>query len=231
MKLSAFVAAAFAGAALAADITGGIMWNNVCQDIKQLGQAKVLLDNAAYSANVLRSGKFSISDVPAGTFLLSVRAHDYMFDTLRVDVPEPDENGTSPDPIVRPYVPGTPLDPPTQVTLPYPIVLTARGKYNYYTAPTSFNALGMLQNPMMLIMGVGFLMVIAMPYLMKSVDPEALQEMNANQAKLGDIQSAFASGDFKSGFSALMNQGETEAAPAQAASPARGNAGKKGKRR
>ena len=29
MKLSAFVAAAFAGAALAADITGGIMWNNV----------------------------------------------------------------------------------------------------------------------------------------------------------------------------------------------------------
>ena len=32
-------------------------------------------------------------------------------------------------------------------------------------------------------------------------------------------------------FSALMNQGETEAAPAQAASPARGNAGKKGKRR
>ncbi|KAL1748902.1 hypothetical protein HDZ31DRAFT_59788 [Schizophyllum fasciatum] len=229
MKLSALTAIALAGAAFAADITGGIAWSNVCPDIKQLGQAKVLLDNAAYSANVLRSGKFAITDVPPGTYMLSVRAHDYMFDTLRIDVPEPGDNGTVIDPTVRPYIPGTPLDPPAPVTLPYPIILVARGKYNYYTPPSSFNALGMFQNPMMLIMGAGFLMVLAMPYLMKSVDPEALKEMNANQARLGSIQSALASGDFKSGLSALMNPEEAEAATA--ASPARNSSGKKGKRR
>ncbi|TRM65802.1 hypothetical protein BD626DRAFT_485852 [Schizophyllum amplum] len=225
MKLSALAAFVFAGATLAAEISGGVLWNGVCSDIRQLGQAKVVIDNAMHSANVLRSGKFSITDVPPGTHILNVRAHDYLFDTLRIDVPEPGENGTTANPVVRPYISGTPLDPPSTVVLPYPVVLVPRGKYNYFTPPTSFNALGMLQNPMMLIMGAGFLMVLAMPYLMKSMDPEALQDINVNQAR---IQSALASGDLKGGLSALM---QTEEAVPAAPSPQRAGGAKKGKRR
>ena len=74
-----------------------------------------------------------------------------------------DEEST---PIVRPYIPGTPLSPPSNVKLTYPISLSARAKYDYYVPKESFNLIGMFQNPMMMIMLFTGVMVLAMPYLM-----------------------------------------------------------------
>ena len=69
-------------------------------------------------------------------------------------------------PEVRPYLPGTPLSPPSPVLLAYPIILTARQKANYFVEPESFNLLGMLRNPMVLMMVVTGALVMGMPYLM-----------------------------------------------------------------
>ena len=80
---------------------------------------------------------------------------------LRIDV-----NNKESFPVVRPYVPGTPLDPPANVTLPYPITLTPREKQNYNVPTESFNVVAMLSNPMMLLMAFAGVMVFAMPYLM-----------------------------------------------------------------
>lgn len=70
------------------------------------------------------------------------------------------------EPEVRPYVPGTPLDPPTAVLLPYPVKLAAKQKNVYFTPPESFNLAAMLSNPMILLMVFGGGMMLAMPYLM-----------------------------------------------------------------
>ncbi|THU94823.1 hypothetical protein K435DRAFT_779253 [Dendrothele bispora CBS 962.96] len=181
----------------ALELNGKISWNDVCPDYKQLGRARVVLDDGDLSGSVVKDGSFSISNVSVGTHVLSVLAHDHWFDQLRIDVIDK----TTIE--VRPYVVGTPLNPPSQVLLAYPITVEAKGKYNYFVPPESFNLMGMLGSPMMLIMILGGAMVLGLPYLMKNMDPEALAELKDQQAKMSQMQNAMTSGDFR-GLSALM---------------------------
>jgi len=132
---------------------------------------------------------------------------------LRVDVPPEPES----PPGVHPYTVGTPLNPPSPIKLPYPIKLVPRQKKSYFVPHQSFSVVQMFQNPMMLIMVFGGLMMLAMPYIMashlsslrsgklmrsmtsspqKTMDPEVLQEAQQNQARL---RNALHSGDSKSG--------------------------------
>ncbi len=87
----------------------------------------------------------------------------YVAVKLRIDVLDSEL-----PPVVRPYVVGTPLSPPSHIKLPYPITLFARAKYDYYIPRESFNLIGMFQNPMMMIMLFTGVMVLAMPYIMVS---------------------------------------------------------------
>lgn len=187
----------------------------MCPGIGDLGQAKVVLDNGKLRGGVTRDGSFVIPDVPAGTYVLSVAAHDHVFDQLRVDVFE-----TETLPEVRPYIPGTPLSPAAVVTLPYPIVLAPRQRNDYFVPRQSFNLLAMFQNPMMLLMlGMGGL-VVAMPYLMKNMDPAMLQDFQKRQARIGSLQSSLQSGDLSGGLSALMDTGEEEKPAPKQTTPA-----------
>jgi ER membrane protein complex subunit 7 len=65
-------------------------------------------------------------------------------------------------------MPGTPLNPPSSFTLPYPLTLQARRKLDFFVPEASFNVMGMFQNPMMLMMGVTAIVVLALPYLLVS---------------------------------------------------------------
>ncbi|KAF9270399.1 hypothetical protein L218DRAFT_952531 [Marasmius fiardii PR-910] len=185
----------------ALDVTGRIVWNAACVDYKALEHTRVKLDNGRYSANVAQDGAFTIPNVDTGTYVLSVVSHKYAFEQLRIDVYEALAE-------VRPYVPGTSLDPPSPITLQYPIELSAKQKYNYFVPPESFNIMAMLGSPMMLLMIFGGGMMLAMPYLMKNMDPEALEDMKEQQAKMAKMQGAMTSGDFKGGLSALMSSFE-----------------------
>lgn len=80
-----------------------------------------------------------------------------------------DVNQTSESPVeVRPYILGIPMNPPSNILLPYPLIISCKEKYVYFQPQESFNLGGMLLNPMMLAMiGCG-IMVLAMPYIMVS---------------------------------------------------------------
>lgn len=117
----------------------------------------------------------------------------------------------------HPYVPGTPMNPPSSILLPYPVRLSAQQKFNYFIPLESFNIMGMLKSPMILIMIFGGGLVLGMPYLMvmlssrgsrfyvltngsqKSMDPESLEDFKREQARMSQVQSAVQSGDLKSG--------------------------------
>lgn len=217
--------------ALAFDLQGRIQWNDICPSLRELGQASVVLDNGRHRGGVTRDGGFTIYDAPNGTYVLSVVAHDHAFDKLRVTIPV----SSSDTPDIRPYVPGTPLLPPAPIALPYPIVLQARQRADYFVKPDAFDVLAMFKNPMMLMMVFGGVMVFAMPYLMKNMDPETLQEIQGRQARMAGIQSSLQSGDLRSGLSELLNAGEDKPAAAAsgtkaAASPA-GARNRKGQRK
>ncbi|KAJ7783472.1 hypothetical protein DFH07DRAFT_787901 [Mycena maculata] len=204
----------------AVDVTGTVQWNEVVPDIAALGHTRVVLDGGKFKGNVIRDGSFSIPDVPAGTYILSVLSHDYIFDELRIDVLDSAFEA-------RPYPVGTPLNPPSSILLPQ-ISLTPRSKHVYFVPIDSFNLVAMFQNPMMLMLLVGGVMVVSMPYLMKNMDPETMKEFKEQQAKMSGMQSALASGDLKAGFSALMAD---EPAPPKALPASPKNRNNKNKRR
>ncbi|KIY45423.1 hypothetical protein FISHEDRAFT_76604 [Fistulina hepatica ATCC 64428] len=215
----AWAALQLSGLAAAVDVRGSIQFNAVCPGIDELGPSKVVLDSGKYYGTVTKSGRFTIQDVPEGSYILSVLSHDHQFDTLRVDIfPSPaDDPARTVSPEVRPYIVGTPFDPPSTVRLSHPIVLVPRQKYSYFIPLSSFNLWGMLKSPMVLLsVGAGGMMLL-MPYLMasKNMDPEALNELKQQQVKMAGFQSAMASGDFKSGLSNLLS----DSAPAAPPSP------------
>ncbi|RXW18246.1 hypothetical protein EST38_g7611 [Candolleomyces aberdarensis] len=166
---------------------------------------------------ILTSVPLTSRDVPIGTYILSVITHDHTFDQLRVDVLDSESSPVE----VRPYIAGTPLDPPSTVLLPYPITLSAKDKFSYFSPPESFNILGMLTNPMVMMMVVGGIMMFTMPYLMENLDPGALEELKGQQSRVAGVQSAFASGDIKSGVSAIMSAGEPSKDSSESLSNAR----------
>ncbi|KDR85170.1 hypothetical protein GALMADRAFT_233834 [Galerina marginata CBS 339.88] len=212
LQLLACVALSFA-----LDITGKIAWNDVCRNAKTLGHTKASLNEGVFSGGITHEGDFIIPDVPEGTYILSITSHDFAFDQLRIDV-----TNSSSFPDIRPYIAGTPMNPPSSVLLSYPISLSPREKSVYFVPPESFNLAGMLSNPMMLLMVGGAVMMLAMPYLMKNMDPEALQEFKEQQGKMGQIQSAFQSGDIKAGFSSIMAAADEQSGPTAATPPSRG---------
>jgi len=214
---------------LALDLAGKVQWNALCPDYKAIGRAKVILDDGSMYGSVTRDGRFVIPDVPVGTYILSVLAHDHLFDQFRVDVFD-----TSSDPEIRPYIPGTPLSATPAVTLPYPLKLYPRQRNDYFVPPQSFNILGMFQNPMMLMMvGVGA-MALLMPYLMKNMDPESLQDLKDQQSRIANIQNSVTSGDFKK-LTSMLNDDDVRPKGAVssgvASTPSTKNRSGKGKRR
>jgi len=184
----------------ALDLHGRILWNEVCRGAQELGSAKAILDQGKLQGGVKWDGTFVIHDIHPGTYILSVLAHNYTFDKLRIDISDSDSL-----PEVRPYIPGTPLSPPSQIMLPYPILLSARQKNSYFAPRQSFNLLAMFQNPMMMMMVAAGVMMLGAPYLLKNLDPEALTDFKERQAKMTGIQNSIQSGDIKGGISALMD--------------------------
>ncbi|PIL32041.1 hypothetical protein GSI_06745 [Ganoderma sinense ZZ0214-1] len=206
IPLALLALASSCASALAFDLKGRIQWNEHCEGLSHLGQVQVVLDHGRLHGGVTRDGSFVIPDVPAGTYVLSVLAHDHAFEQIRVDV---FESETLPE--VRPYFPGTPLSPPSTVTLPYPITLSARGKYDYFIPRESFNVLAMFKNPMMMLMLVAGGLVLLTPTMMKNMDPEIMEEFKERHAKMSGAQSALQSGDLMGGFSQLLSAANEEA--------------------
>lgn len=161
----------------ALDLRGAVQWSGDCAGMHDLHSSRVIIDDGRMKGGIISDGSFVVADVPPGTYLLSVVSKNYAFDQFRIDV----LNDTVQ---VRPCPPGTPLNPPSNVLLPYPIVLIPRQKHVYFIPRETFNLIGMLSNPMMLMMIAAAAMMFATPYLMKNMDPEVLEEFKAQQAKM-----------------------------------------------
>jgi len=199
---------------LALDLNGFVQWNEHCGDYAALGRASVILDDGISYGSVKKDGRFSVPDIEPGTYILSVVARNHKFDQLRIDI----SADPAAEPEVRPLPHGTPLNPPSPVLLPYPIKFVARQRNSYFVPPETFNIVGMFKNPMMLMMVFGGMMVFAIPYITKNIDPEVMKEIEQSQSKISNLQSSIQNGDLRAGVAALLNDEEphaTEPVPAQ----------------
>ncbi|KAI6143252.1 hypothetical protein BKA82DRAFT_4184347 [Pisolithus tinctorius] len=126
---------------------------------------------------LLDAGRYSAGVTRSGNFSMS----------LRVDVSD-----ASSIPEVKSYVFGTPLLSPP------------RSKNSYFKPHESFSLLGMFRNPMMMLMLLTAGMMLAMPYIMKNLDPQSLEDIKNRREMVASIQNSVQGGDLKSGLSALL---------------------------
>ncbi|KAI8922005.1 hypothetical protein DFJ77DRAFT_444922 [Powellomyces hirtus] len=148
-------------------VTGTITTNQILQDLKDLGPAKVYLNGGQYVAYVEEDGAFSFPNVPQGSHVLSVVSNLYQFDLIRIDV--------SPTGIMASLThPGTSWNrqgPPILT----PLEMRPRGKFDFFLPREGFNPWSLLSNPMLLMSGFSMIMFFVMPKMMANL-PEEVQE-------------------------------------------------------
>ncbi|MCJ1387241.1 hypothetical protein MMC18_000081 [Xylographa bjoerkii] len=145
--------------------------------------ATLLTTNFTLTAPLRRSNSFSFANVPSGDYLCEVYSRDYFFSPMRVDVDA--EKGIE---VWRTYRGnewgnkgermggiGEKKDEEVRVEV------KTQGEKGYYEGRGGFSPLTLLKSPMILIAIFGMGMMVGMPYLLDSMDPETRKEFEESQ--------------------------------------------------
>ncbi|KAJ9109331.1 hypothetical protein QFC21_000660 [Naganishia friedmannii] len=123
--------------------------------------------------------------VQEGNYILDVKSKTHVFDSIYLTI--------TPTTIhLQPYHPARLPIPPTETTpsLAYPIQLAPLARVQYYEEPQGANIMGLLKNPMVLMLGFTAIMAFAMPKMLANMelDPEEAQEMANMQQRIKGFQ-------------------------------------------
>ncbi|CAK7216983.1 hypothetical protein SBRCBS47491_003008 [Sporothrix bragantina] len=155
------------------------------------------------SAPITAGGKLVFSNVTAGSYLGEVHCATHVFSPLRVDVEEEAAENAAASLLVtrvtetyrgndwanqgevlQRVLPVKSASSSSSMAVSGPTFLVApvvMGTKSYYTERSSFNVLGLLKNPMILMAIVAMVMMFGMPYLMDQMDPEMRAEFEERQ--------------------------------------------------
>jgi len=75
--------------------------------------------------------------------------------------------------------------------LPHPLLLTAHAKYEYFEPRMGFSLLGLLKNPMLLMMLFSGVLMFLMPKMMENLDPEQKEQMQRQMEMQSDPSKMF----------------------------------------
>jgi len=200
----------FTRPSLSADIVGKLTPNEHLWDPTQLEiDTRVVLNYGAKgSAYVLKDGSFKIQGVDPGDYLMTIYSRKFLFPFYYVHVPSSDPSS------VQIVLHNPSFEPPTlplhsSLVLPNPLPFKAVASAKYTEEPKKFNLVGMLMgNPMMLLMVGGGALVFMLPKIMSTLDPDALKEMQANQADMQRNMASMQNMDFTSGLSKFLSGAE-----------------------
>ncbi|KAK9465573.1 hypothetical protein V1512DRAFT_228293 [Lipomyces arxii] len=132
---------------------------------------------------VMNDGEaFLFSNVTEGSYVLSVHSIEHVFPVFRIDV----------------------LDGGVEVFLthkgsewdvkgnrqPYPIELKPLGSAIYYQNREGFNIFKLFKNPMLIVALLTLIMVVVVPKIASSIDPEELKEMQSQAVSMPSVSNA-----------------------------------------
>ncbi|KAF4742477.1 hypothetical protein FOZ63_008450, partial [Perkinsus olseni] len=162
--------------ASAVDITGVLQVPNKLESDgggleRIFGRSRVILeDGREYGANVDQRGIFRIPDVELGTYVLQVVNQDIEFEQFTIDV--------LPDNKVTAHHFDTLHSHGKISSKGLPLVISARGRIEYFTQRESFNLLHVLKSPMAIMALVMAGIMLCLPKLQQNMmDEETMKEM------------------------------------------------------
>lgn len=128
-----------------------------------LTTTRVIVNYGEYLAFLQRDGTFSVSNLPAGSYLVEVTNPDLFYEPVRVDI-------TSKGKIRARKV--NYIQSSAVHQLNYPLRFKAKHAYKYFQVRETWKITDALFNPMVLMMVLPLLLLLVLPKMMNAADPE-----------------------------------------------------------
>jgi len=137
--------------------------------------SRILVDGGDLLGFLRSDGSFTVNNVPSGSYIVEVINPTYAFEPVRVDVNSKGKmrarrlNNIQPSAVNQ---------------LTYPLKFKARGKSPYFQQREQWRITDFLFNPMVMMMLFPFLMIMVLPKLINTADPETQKEMQSQMNML-----------------------------------------------
>ncbi|XP_019640827.1 PREDICTED: ER membrane protein complex subunit 7-like [Branchiostoma belcheri] len=165
--------------------------------LEWIGDAKIIVDHGAYLGFFRMDGSFALY-VPSGSFVVEVVSPTWSFEPARVDV-------TAKGKIRARRV--NLLQIQKNDPLPYPLRFKSKGRINYFERREQWRITDFLFNHMVIMMVLPLVLLLILPKMINTNDPEMQREMQQSMNMLSPNKDLPDMSEF---FTKMFGGGETK---------------------
>ncbi|CAL8392363.1 unnamed protein product [Gadus morhua 'NCC'] len=140
-----------------------------------ISKARVLVEGEEFVGFLRTDGSFAVNDVPSGSYVVEVITPAYKFDPVRVDI-------TSKGKMRARLV--NHIKTSEVIRMPYPLQIRSPGPNIYFTKRETWGWTDFLMNPMVMMMVLPLLIIVLLPKVVNTNDPEMRKEMEQSMNML-----------------------------------------------
>ncbi|XP_034018272.1 ER membrane protein complex subunit 7 [Thalassophryne amazonica] len=137
--------------------------------------ARVLVEGEEYVGFLRTDGSFSVNDIPSGSYVVEVITPSYRFEPVRVDITS---KGKMRARLVN-YIKISEV-----IRHPYPLQIRSSGPHSYFMKRETWGWTDFLMNPMVMMMVLPLLIIVLLPKVVNTNDPEMRKEMEQSMNML-----------------------------------------------
>ncbi|KAG9336514.1 hypothetical protein JZ751_002861 [Albula glossodonta] len=140
-----------------------------------ISTARVLVEGEEHVGFLKTDGSFAVNDVPSGSYIVEIISPSYRFEPVRVDITSKGKmrarivNNIKTSEVVR---------------QPYPLQMRSTGPHSYFIKRDSWGWSDFLMNPMVMMMVLPLLIIVLLPKVVNTNDPEMRREMEQSMNML-----------------------------------------------
>ncbi|NP_001020686.1 endoplasmic reticulum membrane protein complex subunit 7 precursor [Danio rerio] len=140
-----------------------------------ISTARVLVEGEEYVGFLKTDGSFAVNDVPSGSYVVEIVSPSFRFEPVRVDITS---KGKMRARLVN-YIKTSEV-----IRQPYPLQIRAGGPHTYFMKRETWGWTDFLMNPMVMMMVLPLLIIVLLPKVVNTNDPEMRKEMEQSMNML-----------------------------------------------
>ncbi|MBN3326279.1 EMC7 protein, partial [Atractosteus spatula] len=140
-----------------------------------ISTARVLVEGEEHVGFLKIDGSFTVNDVPSGSYVVEIISPSYRFDPVRVDITS---KGKMRARVVN-FIKTSEV-----LRLPYPLQMKSTGPHSYFMKRETWGWTDFLMNPMVMMMVLPLLIIVLLPKVVNTNDPEMRREMEQSMNML-----------------------------------------------
>ncbi|XP_068609760.1 endoplasmic reticulum membrane protein complex subunit 7 [Brachionichthys hirsutus] len=137
--------------------------------------ARVLVEGEEFVGFLRTDGSFAVNDVPSGSYVVEVVSPNYRFESVRVDITS---KGKMRARLVN-YIKTSEV-----IRQQYPLQVRASGLHSYFMKRETWGWTDFLMNPMVIMMVLPLLIIVLLPKVVNTNDPEMRKEIEQSMNML-----------------------------------------------